>query len=99
MNSKKKSKQEKLRQDEIFDALCEITKMVQETLDKYKITPKESFIILNSLYTRICDVLVEKRPAGITEEYIKLWIANKVNQLMDCILNELPIKENEDEQE
>lgn len=99
MNSKKKNKQEDKRQDELFDALWEIMEVVTKTLDKYHVTPKESFVILNSLYTRICDTIVEQRGEGLTEEFTKLWIANQVNKLMDCILNELPIKENEDEQE
>ena len=99
MNSKKKSKQEKKREEEVFDALCKIMEVTLSTFNEYKITPIETFRILNSMYTRVCDMVIEHRKEGITEEYIKLWIANQVNNLMDCILNQLPIKENEDEQE
>lgn len=99
MKSKKKNKQMDKRQDELFDALCEIVEMITITLNEHKTTIKETFIILNSLYARLCEMVFENRPEVVTEEVIKKWIVSQVDVLKDNIINKLPIKENEDEQE
>ena len=97
MNSKKKSKQEKRREAEVFDALCEIMEVTISTFNKYKVTPLETFRILNSMYSRFGDVVIEHRKEGITVVDVKLFLLKQVNLLMSCIIEELPIKTDENE--
>ena len=97
MNSKKKSKQNEQREDELFDALDEIMDVVTETFNKYKVTPKEAFTVLNTLYTNLCDQVIESRDESLTEQDVKKWLVTQVDNLKVVIKNELPIKENKDE--
>ena len=99
MNSKKKNKQNEQRENEVLDALNEITGVVTDTFNKYKVTLKEAFLVLNSLYVNICDNVIKLRYEGLSEQDVKKWLVTKVNKLKDVIENELPLKENKDEQE
>lgn len=98
MNSKKKNKQEKKREEEVFDALCEIMEVTLSTFDKYKVTPLESFKILNSIYSQVGDTVIENRKEGITVHDVKLFLLKQISMLMNCIIEELPIKTDENEQ-
>ena len=98
MNSKKKNKQNEQREDELFDALDEIMDVVTETFNKYKVTPKEAFTILNALYTNLCDQVIESRDESLTEQDVKKWLVTQVDNLKGVIENKLPLKENENEQ-
>lgn len=99
MNSKKKNKENEQREAELFDVLGEIMDAVTETFNKYKVTPKEAFSVLNTLYTNLCDDVFVSRGEGLTEQDVKKWLVTQVDNLKDIIENELPLKENEDEQE
>ena len=99
MNSKKKNKQNEQRENEVLDALGEITDGVTDTFNKYKLTPKEAFSVLNSLYANICDNVIKLRDEGLSEQDVKKWLFTQVDKLKDVIENKLPLKENEDEQE
>lgn len=99
MNSKKKNKQNEQRENEVLDALTEITDVVTDTFNKIKVTPKEALSVLNSLYANICDNVIKLRDEGLSEQDVKKWLFTQVNKLKDVIDNKLPLKENEDEQE
>lgn len=97
MKSKKNKNQKEKRYDEVFDVTCKIMEVLLNEFNAHKINPVESFRVLNSIYTRVCDTLIEQRKDGISVEEVKHWILDQVDMLMGCIVETLPLnmKENE----
>ena len=96
MKSKKNKNQEK-RYDEVFDVTCKIMEVLINEFNEHKINPVEAFRVMNSIYTRVCDTLIEQRKEKISVEEVKHWILDQVEMLLDCIDKELPLNIEENE--
>ena len=94
----KKNKNQKKRYDEVFDVTCKIMEVLINEFNEHKINPVEAFRVMNSIYTRVCDTLIEQRKEKVSVEEVKHWILGEVEKLMDCIVETLPLNMKENEQ-
>ena len=97
MKSKKKNNQGK-RNSELFGVTSEVMEIIREKFYEHKIKSVEAFLILNTIYTRVCDMLIENRNEGISIEEIKYHIFGQIIKLMNCVDENLPLKIEENEQ-
>lgn len=87
---KKTKAEEEQRASELFKANNEIIEFFHSKIVEYKLTPKETMMLLNTLYSSTCDIIIDHRKEGITIDEVKGWLLKQVDSLKE-VVESLPV--------
>ena len=65
---------------------------------EHRLTIQETFLVINSFYTNILDQMLQCGTSKLNMDEMKSFLISKVQQVIDTIENDLPIEDNNDEQ-
>ena len=87
---KKTKAEEEKRTNELFQANSEIIDVFQDKIVEYRLSPRDIMMLLNTLYSAMCDTIIGHRKEDITLDDVKGWLLKKIDELKE-VVESLPV--------